>query len=264
MHIEDLDILLIEPSITQRKIMLQALEDEQVMEIRTASSAAEARSEIARSQPDLVISNLHYSDGSADQLLAQIRQDYPLDDIPFMLVSSETRRAQLEVFKQSGVVAILPKPFNTNQLHTALIAAQNLLSVEDIDESLIDITKLNVLVVDDSRLARRHVMRVLGNLGIRYLTEADDGSEAIKLLQTKTFDLIVTDYNMPEVNGAELAEHVRKQPALENLPILMVTSEANDSHLRNVSQSGVNALADKPFQPETVKQLLLQILTAHR
>ena len=176
-----------------------------------------------------------------------------------MLVSSETRHSQLDQFKQAGIVAILPKPFSRQHLGTALSATLDLLSDDELELDYYDPTTLRVLVVDDSRLARNIIKKVLGNLGITYITEASDGSEAIELLP-QGFDLIVTDYNMPEVNGLELTEHVRNSSDFSHLPILMVSSEANHTHLSNVSKAGVNAITDKPFEPATVKQLLARIL----
>ena len=119
---------------------------------------------------------------------------------------------------------------------------------------------VRVLVVDDSRLARNHIRRVLSNLGMQHIVEAEDGKQAIQQLQQQMFDLVVTDYNMPEVNGRELTEFIREHSTLSHIPVLMVTSEANDTHLSNIAQSGVNAMCDKPFEPEAVKQLLYRLL----
>jgi two-component system chemotaxis response regulator CheY len=109
-------------------------------------------------------------------------------------------------------------------------------------------------------LARNHIRRVLTNLGANRFTEAEDGEQAINFLNEQMFDLIVTDFNMPNVNGQELAEYIRNSGEHSHIPILMVTSEASDTHLTNIAQSGVNALCDKPFEPELVKQLLHTIL----
>jgi len=177
-----------------------------------------------------------------------------------MLVSSETRKSHLEVFKQSGVVAILPKPFTRHHLGSALNATLDVLDSEHIELAYYDIESLRVLIVDDSRMARNLIRRVLSNLGIVHLIEAEDGREAINRLGSETVDLVVTDYNMPEVNGLELTEFIRHSELHAHLPVLMVTSEANEAHLSQVAQSGVNALTDKPFEPETVKRLLIQML----
>ena len=102
----DLAILLVEPSATQRKIIAKELELEGVTNIDFADTVDSAKSFLEKHKPDLVISSLHLSDGSALDIQQYIAEVQPEQPIPFMLVSSETRKAQLEAFKQSGVVAI--------------------------------------------------------------------------------------------------------------------------------------------------------------
>ena len=255
----DLNILLVEPSAMQRKVIRKELNRELVESIDEAESVQSAIEQIRRVRPDLVVSALHFPDGSAMELLQHIRQEPSLEDLPFMLVSSETRHSELDRFKQSGVIAILPKPFTHDHLATAINSTLDLLSNDELDLEYYDPASLRVLVVDDSKMARKIITNVLTNLGIQNITQATDGSEAITILP-KGFDLIITDYNMPEVNGLELAEFIRSSGDYSHLPIMMVTSEASHAHLSNVATAGVNAMADKPFEPATVKKLLAQIL----
>lgn len=256
----DLHILLAEPSDLQRKIISRHLLDEQVKHISEASSVTTALEQIRQQQPDLIASALHFADGTAKDLLQQLKHDPALADIPFMLVSSETRKAQLEEFKQSGVIAILPKPFSTEHLNTALNAAIGLLDPKELELTLFDVQELRVLLVDDSKLARNHIRRVLQNLGIVHITEAEDGQQAIEIIKQQMFDLVVTDYNMPEINGRELTQYIREHSEQSHIPVLMVTSEASETHLSNIARSGVNALCDKPFDPASVKALLYKLL----
>lgn len=256
----DLNILLVEPSAMQRKIIIQQLQKEQVEAIDQAKNSQQALERIRAVRPDLVISALHFDDGTGLDLLQAIRHTPELEDLPFMLISSETRREQLEQFKQSGIVAILPKPFNRKHLGNAINSTLDMLTNEELELELYDVDQLRVLVVDDSRMARKVISRVLTNLGVTHITEAADGSDAIVLLDQQLFDLVVTDYNMPEVTGVELTEHIRRSESYSHLPVMMVTSEANDTHLSHVAQSGVNAIADKPFEPALVKRLLARLL----
>jgi two-component system, chemotaxis family, chemotaxis protein CheY len=256
----DLSILLIEPSDVQRKIIIKQLSEEGATQVSTADGIDSAMLQLKQHKADLVISSLYFEQGTSLELLAKLKNDSDLAEVPFVLISSETKKAQLEQFKQSGVVAILPKPFNSVQLGKALNAAIDLLSPAELELSLFDVHDVRVLVVDDSRLARNHIKRVLQNLGIQHLTEAEDGQQAIELLKNNMFDLVVTDFNMPEVNGQELTQYIREHSQQSHIPVLMVTSEANESHLSNIAQSGVNALCDKPFEPETVRALLSRIM----
>lgn len=258
----DLNILLVEPSNAQSKVIEHELASEGIHSVDVVRSMQEALERIDTIRPDLVISCYHYADGSALDLLREIRGQEELEDLPFMLVTSESRRDRLEEFKQSGVVAILPKPFTHENLQRAVNATLDLLTTQDLELDLFDPETLRVLVVDDSRLARKVVTKVLTNLGIEHLSEAADGSEAIEILKENSFDLVVTDYNMPEVNGIELTEHIRGSEVHGHVPVLMVTSEANQTHLANVAQCGVNAMMDKPFEPESVRRLLATILNA--
>ncbi|MCL1139344.1 response regulator [Shewanella pneumatophori] len=256
----ELSILLVEPSDTQRKIICQRLEQEGVKLIQTATNLAEAMQIINRHQPDLVASAMHYADGTALELLQQIKSSAHFSDIQFMLVSSECRREQLEQFRQSGVVAILPKPFSAEHLGKAINATIDLLSNDELDLTHFDVQDLRVLVVDDSKMARNIIKRTITNLGLRMITEAEDGQQAIELMQQQMFDLVITDYNMPSVDGLALTQFIRNDSQQSHIPILMVSSEANETHLSNVSQAGVNALCDKPFEPNVVKQILYQLL----
>lgn len=177
-----------------------------------------------------------------------------------MLISSERNREHLEHLRQSGVLAILPKPFNQKDLTRAIHATLDLIVEEEIDLEMFDPKSLRVLVTDDSRMARKHVSKTLNTMGIEDIQFAENGKEAIALLNEMEFDLIVTDYNMPEMDGKELTDAVRKDPTIAHIPILMVSSNSEDSQLSNIAQEGVDAICGKPFEPSVVRKLLAKIL----
>lgn len=256
----DLSILLIEPSDTQGKIIVNQLQGHNISQITLAKSYSEAQEYISRHHFDLIASAMYFEQGTALDLLKQVKSSDKNNDSAFMLVSSECRREHLEEFKQSGVVALLPKPFTHDHLHAAINNTIDLLSPEELELEYFDVHDIRVLLVDDSKLARNHIRRVLNNLGLLKITEAVDGSEAISILSDNMFDLIVTDFNMPEVDGRELTKYVREKSQQSHIPILMVTSESKDTHLANIEQDGVNALCDKPFEPHFVKKLLYKLL----
>ena len=261
LSISDLHIVLIEPSDTQRKIITTLLLKEKVGEIDPVSSLAEARAAIKAHGADLIVSAMYYEDGTAIELLKFIKENPETASIPFMLISSENRIAKLEEFKQAGVAAILPKPFEPQHLTRALTASVDLINTDELDLELFDIAEVRVLLVDDSKLARNHIRRVLEGMGLRKIREADNGAAALTLVKDEAFDLVVTDYNMPEMDGRELSEFIRFNPETTHIPIIMVTSEAADSvHMKNIQQTGVNALCDKPFEPTEVRQMLAALL----
>ncbi len=89
---------------------------------------------------------------------------------------------------------------------------------------------------------------------------AIDGKNALDYFAKEEFDLVITDLNMPVMDGNELIEHIRNESSHPYVPILMVTSEENEATLEHVQQAGVSAICDKPFEPDNVKQLLSNIL----
>ena len=260
MNLSELSILLIEPSKTQRKIIITHLKEEGIENIDGTSTGKEALEIIQKYPPDLIISSMYLPDTIATELLTTIRNTEQLKDINFMLVSSETNVAALDPIRQAGVVAILCKPFDHEDLRRALRTTIDYIDPEEIELENYDIAELRVLVVDDSSTARNHIKRVLSSLGIQVIHTANDGIEASQILSETDFDLIVTDLNMPEMDGQQLTEFVRNEIGNSYIPILMVTSEHDESRLNNVQQAGVSAIVDKPFEPRAIRELLYRIL----
>jgi len=254
--INTISVLLIEPSSTQRKIIEEFLSQIGVNNIDRADHGDEALSMMRQSAPDLVISSLYLPDLSGTDLVKMMRMDTNLQDVPFILISSETRFRYLDPIRQAGTIAILPKPFKLAQLRQALTATLQYLQPGEIETRAFSSEELNVLLVDDSLTARRHIARVLINMGVEKLTEAENGVEALELIKDNFYDLIITDYNMPEMDGKELVEHIRSGSAQASVPILMVSSESNSSRLSAVQNAGVSAICDKPFDAATVKELI--------
>jgi len=260
MNMSELAILLIEPSSTQRKIIMSHLQEEGVANIDGVATAKEALELITHYPPDLIISAMYLPDETATDLLQTIRNTEATKDINFMLVSSETSVQALEPIRQAGVVAILPKPFVHEDLRRALRTTVDYIDPEEIELENYDTAELKVLVVDDSLTARNHIKRVLNNLGIQNIETAKDGVEAAQILSSAEFDLIVTDLNMPEMDGQQLTQFVRNEMGNTYVPILMVTSEHDEARLGKVQQAGVSAIVDKPFEPQSVREILFRVL----
>lgn len=261
-QIADLSILIIEPSTTQLKVIINHLQAEGVVNIEGASNAAEAKESLANYVPDLIISAMYLPDMMATDLIVELKEDEAFRDIPFMLVSSESNPEILNIVRQAGVVAILPKPFTHEDLKQALRTTIEYIDPEELELEYYDIEKLKVLVVDDSAMARKHICRVLNNMGITQIATAKDGAEGVALFQgeAEAFDLIVTDYNMPEMDGQQLTQYIREELNNAFIPILMVTSEHDEARLSNIQKAGVSAIFDKPFEPQTVKEVLYRVL----
>jgi len=260
LEVRDLSILLIEPSSTQRKFITTQLHDAGVDNIECLVSLEQAKESLTGFIPDLIISAMYFEDGSGAELAEFVKSNVLTENIAFMLISSEQRFSVLDQVKQAGAIAILPKPFKFVDLQRALNATLSYIEPEEMELDLYDVTSLKILVVDDSLTARKHICRVLNSMGIVNITTAENGVEALEYLAQNTFDMIVTDYNMPEMDGKELIEKIRMNPELSYLPIMMVTSEEGSAQLTAVKQAGVSALCDKPFDIDTVRMLVQQLL----
>jgi len=261
MSIADLAVTFIEPSSTQRRVIAGHLNDLGLSKVDWFNDGESALKDMHQYQPDLVVSAMHLPDMSGTELVQKMRADDELEHIPFMVVSSENSDYFLEPARQAGVVAILSKPFDPEDLKKALFSTLEFIEPDNTILEDVDLDELLVLVVDDSSTARKHICRVLKNLGIVNIVQAINGKEALECMEQRLFDLVVTDYNMPEMDGQELTRYVREKGVQKSIPILMVTSEANSSHLAGVKQSGVSALCDKPFEPGEVKSLIKKILS---
>lgn len=116
--------------------------------------------------------------------------------------------------------------------------------------------EMRVLVVDDFATMRRVVRNLLTELGYKSLREAEDGSQAIAMLEQHDFDLLVLDWNMPGTPGIEVLRWVRGNEAKRSLPVLMVTAEATREQILEAAELGVNAYILKPFTAGTLKKKL--------
>ncbi|KGM07905.1 chemotaxis regulator [Methylophaga thiooxydans] len=255
----DLSILLVEPSAMQLKLIMRHLGEEGIQKIDGVANAADALKHISQYPPDLVISAMYLPDMTANELIAEIQQQHS-QVIPFMLISSETAAHALEPVRQAGVMAILPKPFNRDDLQRAIRATLDVIDPEEIQLQNYDVSELNILLVDDSFTSRNHISRVLNSMGIDHIDHAENGREAVELLAARKYDLIVTDLNMPEMDGEQLVHYIRDEIGDVMVPILMATTENNQATLGNVRQAGVSAILDKPFEPQVIRDILYRIL----
>jgi two-component system, chemotaxis family, chemotaxis protein CheY len=119
---------------------------------------------------------------------------------------------------------------------------------------------MRVLVVDDSSTMRRIIVNALKKLGYEDTLEAGDGREALKCLETSHADLIVTDWNMPEMTGPQFVEALRALPAHAKVPVLMVTTQAAQEDVIIALRAGVNDYLIKPFTPDALKDRLQSLL----
>jgi chemosensory pili system protein ChpA (sensor histidine kinase/response regulator) len=115
------------------------------------------------------------------------------------------------------------------------------------------------MVIDDSITMRKVTSRILERHNIQVVT-AKDGLDAVAMLQTQVPDLAILDIEMPRMDGFEVVAHVRNQPHLRHLPVIMVTSRSGEKHRERAMKLGVNDYLTKPYQEEQLLQSIRKIL----
>lgn len=118
---------------------------------------------------------------------------------------------------------------------------------------------MKILIVDDFSTMRRIVKNLLRDLGFNNTQEADDGLTALPMLKKGEFEFVVTDWNMPGMQGIDLLKHIRADDELKHLPVLMITAEAKREQIIEAAQAGVNGYIVKPFTAATLKEKLDKI-----
>lgn len=120
--------------------------------------------------------------------------------------------------------------------------------------------ELKFLIVDDFATMRRIVRNLLKEIGHQNADEAEDGQDALKKLRAGAFDFVVSDINMPNMNGFDLLRQIRADEALKSLPVLMVTAEAKKEDIIAAAQAGASGYIVKPFTKATLEEKLAKIL----
>lgn len=123
-----------------------------------------------------------------------------------------------------------------------------------------DFSNYTALVVDDFSTMRRIVSNLLNQAGFGHVTEAEDGLEALRKMETGNFKFIVSDWNMPNMTGLELLKAVRSSPVLKHTPFLLITAEARKENIIDAAQAGADGYIVKPFTAAILSEKIEAIL----
>jgi two-component system, chemotaxis family, chemotaxis protein CheY len=120
----------------------------------------------------------------------------------------------------------------------------------------------NIMIVDDSQTMRKVIRKSVALCGFDLgdCWEAKDGREALSLLDSHGTDLILADLNMPVMNGLEMVRELRKSERHRNIPVVLITTEGSEKRLEEAYAVGVNGYIQKPFHPETIRDVLTRIM----
>lgn len=118
---------------------------------------------------------------------------------------------------------------------------------------------IKILIVDDFKTMRRIIRNLLKELGFSNVVEAEDGSMALGILKREPFDLVISDWNMPKMQGIDLLKRIRQDESMEHLPVLMITAEAKKEQVIEAAKNGINGYIVKPFNAATLKEKIERI-----
>ena len=121
-------------------------------------------------------------------------------------------------------------------------------------------TDMKFLIVDDFSTMRRIVRGLLKEIGYNNAEEAEDGVVALNMMRNTKFDFVVSDINMPNMNGFELLNAVKKDDGLKHIPVLMVTAEARKEDIVRAAQEGAAGYIVKPFTKATLEEKVQKIM----
>lgn len=124
--------------------------------------------------------------------------------------------------------------------------------------------EIQALIVDDSSVMRKIVERSLRQAGLDALVvrEAGTGVEGLEILRAQKVDLILSDINMPAMDGLEFVRHIRAENLAPGVPVVMITTESSEEHVKQAIQAGARGYIRKPFTAEQVKERVLPLITA--
>ncbi len=120
----------------------------------------------------------------------------------------------------------------------------------------------NLLIVDDSGTMRAVIKKTIGATGLQVgkVHEAGDGKEALEVLEQEWVDVILSDINMPQMGGMELLNIIKQDDVLRSIPVIFISTESSQTRMDQAESLGVSAYVKKPFQPEMIKEILVEVL----
>jgi serine/threonine protein kinase len=257
---EPLAVLIVEPSRVQAAIIKGYVEEQSHTVVGAVTCGRDAIEAVRKLNPRAVVSAMHLSDFTGFQLAEMIRTEFRGNAPGFVLVTSAESASEACPTEMSRVVS-LRKPFTPSQLAEALnqvTGASLALPPGSAGQGLGKLSRgqARVMIVDDSATARIQVRTVLQELGFSQFLEVADGAQAVAMAARESCHLIVTDYNMPLMDGRALVSYLKQNPPTAAIPIIMVTTETEPRVLDPVRQLGVLAIVEKSFPASVVGSLV--------
>jgi two-component system chemotaxis response regulator CheY len=251
-------VLLAEPSKFQANIIQEYLRQIGINDVYTFRSGQEVMDALAELPADLILTTMQLADMTGVELAQRVRQELPWMRVAIVLMtSSEVGSENMAAVERLVISQLLIKPFDQSQLAAAL---ENASAAHGAPVRMAGLESLRVLLVDDSSMWRLRLQRVLEALGFVHFVAASDGVEAAARLQAEQFQLVLTDYHMPNMSGKELVAHIRQSSSHSDVPVVVVTTEYDPLKLAEVHQLGASAICHKSSDPQLLRNIIMRLL----
>ncbi len=213
-----------------------------------------ALEEIGKNKPDLILLDIMMPEVSGFQLLERLKSDSSLAPIPVIMISALDDAESIVRCVKLGAADYLAKPFFTEKLKSRIHKHLFL------KKAKIGLQK--VLVVEKSARVRQMIKRTLGHLDFHldYIQEVEDGQLALKLLNNGVFNLIICDWDPPEIDGINLLRTVRADPLYPGVPFLMMAHLPEKEKITEAVEMGVSQFLAKPFNEYLLEEKINQAL----
>jgi two-component system chemotaxis response regulator CheY len=121
----------------------------------------------------------------------------------------------------------------------------------------------NIMVVDDSDTARSFIIKALqvGGVDIGQIYQAANGQQALEMLEHEWIDIVLSDINMPEMNGIDMVRNMKEDGLLQTVPVVIISTERSQARIEELKNAGIRDYINKPFTPESIKQIVDSILS---
>lgn len=247
-------IFILDSSQMYTKILRSHLENSSTS-VETATVAAKALLRIIKWGPDLLITGVEVGNINGYELCFVLKMIPDFAGMPIILMSAHDEDMVLRKAADAGADYYVHKDqklvTNIKKAIEDLLPRSYGISQQDSEKRPIN----NVLIVDDSSIMRKMIRNILTGIGIEKIFEAADGIEGLQKLRESDVDLVLTDWNMPRMNGLEFVRSIRKIYKHKDLFVAMVTSEKLDD-IDQALEAGANGYLCKPFNVQSMKNLV--------
>ncbi|MDH5400822.1 MAG: response regulator [Cyclobacteriaceae bacterium] len=235
--------------IIKRELIMMGFEDQN---IRDAADGEQALKFLAKTEFHMIISDWHMPNMDGLELLRTVKGDGRLKSIPFLMLTTEAEKDKISKAFESSADQYIGKPFSSAPFQ------------QTINKLLLGSTSYEdkkVLVIDDSAVLRAILAKNLEQVGFLKdnITESKDGEEGLEKMMVDKFDLVITDWYMPKMDGLEFVKLMKDKDHLKNVPLLMVTSEMDGRKELEAFRAGISAYIIKPFTANDLESKIKEV-----